>query len=84
MRGKPRRWRWLLLPLASRPAEAGHYRSVAAVSAQQSPSADDRAALVRGIDAKREKYAGVAKEIWGFAEVGYQETRRAARCCSSS
>ena len=58
--------------------------SVAAVSAQQSPSADDRAGMLRGIDAKRDKYAGVAKEIWGFAEVGYQETRRAARCCSSS
>src|SRR5712671_2000937 len=51
--------------------------SMVAVSAQQ-PSADDRAALVRGIDAKREKYAGVAKEIWGFAEVGYQETRSSA------
>src|SRR6185436_420358 len=50
--------------------------SMAAVSAQ--PSADDRAALVRGIDAKREKYAGVAKEIWGFAEVGFQETRSSA------
>jgi hypothetical protein len=47
--------------------------SVAAISAQQSPSADDRAAMMRGIDAKREQYAGVAKEIWGFAEVGYQE-----------
>jgi hypothetical protein len=37
---------------------------------------------VRGIDAKREKYAGAAKEIWGFAEIGYQE-QRAARCCSN-
>jgi aminobenzoyl-glutamate utilization protein B len=51
---------------------------VAALSAQQPPSADDRAALVRGIDAKREKYASVAKEIWGFAEIGYQETRSSA------
>jgi hypothetical protein len=42
--------------------------SVAALSAQ-SPSADERAAMLRGIDAKRDKYAGVAKEIWGFAEV---------------
>ena len=60
---------------------------VAAVSAQ-SPSADDRAALVaqrnasddrasliQSIEAKRESYATVAKQIWGFAEVGYQEQK---------
>ena len=52
--------------------------SVAAVSAQQSPSADDRAGMLRSIDAKREKYAGIAKEIWGFAEVGYQEQKSSA------
>ena len=34
--------------------------------------------MVRGIDAKREKYAGVAKEIWGFAEIGYQEQKSSA------
>jgi aminobenzoyl-glutamate utilization protein B len=51
--------------------------SVAALSAQ-SPSADERAAMLRGIDAKRDKYAGVAKEIWGFAEVGYQEQKSSA------
>jgi aminobenzoyl-glutamate utilization protein B len=51
--------------------------SVATVSAQQ-PIAPDRAALISAIDAKREKYAGVAKEIWGFAEVGFQETKSSA------
>lgn len=53
---------------------------VAAVTAlsAQAPSADDRAALLRGIDAKRDKYAGVAKEIWGFAEVGFQEVKSSA------
>ncbi len=66
-----------LLLLLVGPAEAGHDRSVAALSAQ-SPSASDRAAMLSGIDAKREKYAGVAKEIWGFAEVGYQETKSSA------
>src|SRR5580765_8224801 len=50
---------------------------VAALSAQ-SPSADERAAMLRGIDAKRDKYAGVAKQIWGFAEVGYQEQKSSA------
>ena len=31
-----------------------------------------------GIDAKRESYAGTAKQIWAFAEVGYQETKSSA------
>jgi aminobenzoyl-glutamate utilization protein B len=51
--------------------------SIVALSAQQ-PAVDDRAAMVRGIDAKREKYAGTAKEIWGFAEIGYQEQKSSA------
>jgi aminobenzoyl-glutamate utilization protein B len=59
------------------PAEAGRYRTAAAVAGQSS-SADDRAAMLRGIDAKRERYAGVAKEIWGFAEVGFQEQKSSA------
>src|SRR5689334_3683998 len=50
----------------------------AKAGAAQQPSPDDRAAMLRGIDAKREKYAGVAKEIWGFAEVGYQEQKSSA------
>jgi aminobenzoyl-glutamate utilization protein B len=74
MRGKPV-VAFALLLLG--PAEAGHYRTVAAVSAQQA-SADDRAAMLRSIDAKRDHYAGVAKEIWGFAEVGYQEQKSSA------
>jgi aminobenzoyl-glutamate utilization protein B len=52
--------------------------SVAALSAQQSWSATDRDAMIRSIDAKRERYAGVAKEIWGFAEVGFQEQKSSA------
>jgi aminobenzoyl-glutamate utilization protein B len=47
---------------------------VATVSAQR----DDRAAVVQGIDAKRESYAGIARQIWAFAEVGYQETKSSA------
>src|SRR5260221_8406274 len=31
-----------------------------------------------GTDGKREKCAGVAKEMWGFAEVGFQETKSSA------
>jgi aminobenzoyl-glutamate utilization protein B len=67
----------LALLLMVCPAKAGHYRTIAVASAQQ-PLPDDRAAIVRGIDAKREKYAGVAKEIWGFAEIGYQEQKSSA------
>jgi len=63
-------------PRASADKEAGHDRTVAAVSAQQASAADDRAAMLRTIDAKRDHYAGVAKEIWGFAEVGYHVARR--------
>ena len=48
--------------------------AVTAVSAQP----DARTELLRGIDAKRESYAGIAKQIWAFAEVGYQETRSSA------
>lgn len=36
---------------------------------------DDRSALLAGIDAKRSVYADVARQIWSFAEVGYQETK---------
>jgi aminobenzoyl-glutamate utilization protein B len=49
-----------------------------AVSAQRPSPADERASLVQRIDARREHYATVAKEIWGFAEVGYQEQKSSA------
>jgi aminobenzoyl-glutamate utilization protein B len=48
-----------------------------AVSAQR-PSTDDRAAMLQSIDAKRSAYAEVARQIWGFAEVGYQEEKSSA------
>src|SRR3981081_1096299 len=47
---------------------------VATVSAQR----DDRATIVRGIDAKRDSYADIARQIWAFAEVGYQEGKSSA------
>jgi aminobenzoyl-glutamate utilization protein B len=46
----------------------------AALSAQR----DDRQTMLSSIDAKRETYAGVAKQIWAFAEVGYQEQKSSA------
>jgi aminobenzoyl-glutamate utilization protein B len=39
---------------------------------------DDRASLIQSIEAKRESYATVAKQIWGFAEVGFQEQKSSA------
>jgi aminobenzoyl-glutamate utilization protein B len=48
--------------------------SAAAVSAQT----DARTAMLQGIEAKRDSYAGIAKQIWAFAEVGYQETKSSA------
>src|SRR6185295_4183813 len=39
---------------------------------------DPATALLEGIDAKRQVYADVAKQIWGFAEVGYQEEKSSA------
>lgn len=35
-------------------------------------------AVLAGLDAKMPVYAGVARQIWGFAEVGYQEARSSA------
>jgi aminobenzoyl-glutamate utilization protein B len=34
--------------------------------------------LLQSIDAKRSTYVDVAKQIWSFAEVGYQETKSSA------
>src|SRR6059036_2411744 len=52
--------------------------SAVALSAQRPSAGDDRAAMLQGIDARRDTYATVAKEIWGFAEVGYQEVKSSA------
>jgi aminobenzoyl-glutamate utilization protein B len=34
--------------------------------------------ILRALDAKRDAYAGVANQIWSFAEVGYQEEKSTA------
>ncbi len=41
-------------------------------------AADEKDALLRGIDAKRDTYADIEKQIWAFAEVGYQEVKSSA------
>ena len=45
------------------------------VRAQRATPAD---ALLQDIDTKRAHYADVARQIWGFAEVGYQEQKSSA------
>jgi aminobenzoyl-glutamate utilization protein B len=48
--------------------------TVVTVSAQP----DAPTAMLQGIDARRESYAGIAKQIWAFAEIGYQEQKSSA------
>jgi aminobenzoyl-glutamate utilization protein B len=44
--------------------------------AQRTAPATDR--VLAALDARRDSYAAIAHQIWGFAEVGYQETRSSA------
>jgi len=64
--GKTRPWILVGLLIAWTPAAA------------QRSMPDDRTSLIQAIDAKRESYATIAKQIWGFAEVGYQEAKSSA------
>jgi aminobenzoyl-glutamate utilization protein B len=38
----------------------------------------DATAVLASLDAKAPAYAGIAQQIWGFAEVGYQEVKSSA------
>jgi aminobenzoyl-glutamate utilization protein B len=42
------------------------------------PASDERSAMLQRIETRRESYATIAKQIWGFAEVGYQEEKSSA------
>ena len=46
-------------------------------SAQDAPT-DASARLMAAIDAKGARYSDLAKQIWSFAEVGYQEVKSSA------
>ncbi|HEU4996088.1 MAG TPA: amidohydrolase [Gemmatimonadaceae bacterium] len=50
--------------------------SLGAQAVQSGSQMMDR--VIKSLDAKGEAYAAVAKQIWGFAEVGYQETKSSA------
>jgi aminobenzoyl-glutamate utilization protein B len=45
---------------------------------QAQRASDNRDAIVQSIESKRSAYADVAKQIWTFAEVGYQEQKSSA------
>ncbi|HEY9226177.1 MAG TPA: amidohydrolase [Gemmatimonadaceae bacterium] len=34
--------------------------------------------VIRGLDAKKDTYTGIAQQIWSFAELGFQETKSSA------
>ncbi len=45
-------------------------------SARQAPDAD--ALIMKSIDAKKDGYAAIARQIWDYAELGFQETKSSA------
>ena len=49
-----------------------------AIGAQRPAAADRSAAMLVAIDARTAHYADLAKQIWGFAEVGFQEVKSTA------
>src|SRR3954469_1136125 len=50
--------------------------SLNAQKAQSGSQAMDQ--VIKGLDARSAEYADVAKQIWSFAEVGYQEQKSSA------
>jgi aminobenzoyl-glutamate utilization protein B len=48
------------------------------VRAQRKAGTDRAAPILATLDARAAHYAGVAHQIWGFAEVGYQEVKSSA------
>jgi aminobenzoyl-glutamate utilization protein B len=72
----------LAMILAAFAASAAGQPAQGAAPAGRSPAAPlpaDRQALVASIDERASHYAAIAKEIWDFAEVGYQEVKSSSR-----
>jgi aminobenzoyl-glutamate utilization protein B len=57
---------------------AGVAVALLGLSASRGRAADDKDELAAAIDARRADYAALAKQIWGLAELGYQEEKSAA------
>lgn len=49
-----------------------------AIAQAQNRQEKAAAALLSSLDAQAPHYSGIAKQIWGFAEVGYQEVKSSA------
>ncbi|MBL8984412.1 MAG: amidohydrolase, partial [Gemmatimonadetes bacterium] len=45
---------------------------------QAAAQRDPGAAVLQSLDTRAAHYAGIARQIWGFAEVGYQEEQSSA------
>ncbi len=52
--------------------------AAAPLAAQKAAPADRTGSMLRALDGRAPRYAEIAKQIWGFAEVGYQETKSSA------
>jgi aminobenzoyl-glutamate utilization protein B len=52
--------------------------AMAAIPIALALQADPKAAIVQALDARRDEYARTARQIWEFAEVGYQEEKSSA------
>lgn len=52
---------------------------LASAQSRKAPVTDSQAPLLASIEAQRARWSTCAKDIWGFAEVGYQEERSSAR-----
>src|SRR6476620_4024127 len=52
--------------------------AAAPLGAQANKRPDNTNAILASIDAHSAHYADVAHQIWGFAELGYQETKSSA------
>jgi aminobenzoyl-glutamate utilization protein B len=54
------------------------FAALALSTARAELSDQDRNTLIQRLDAKADHYARISRQIWEFAEVGYQETKSAA------
>ena len=52
--------------------------AVTPLAAQKPAVADRTGPMLKALDSRAPHYAEIAKQIWGFAEVGYQETKSSA------
>ncbi len=61
----------LVLPVAA-------FVALASFAGSAEQASDPGAALLNGIDAKRDQYTAVARQIWEYAELGFQEEKSSA------